>query len=229
MWMTMIEVLALGTSGTLAETLAAFIGLVGALASLFFVYTFARRLHIFGGNRIREWREELVASRPVRAVANLGGLPLRWRSKSSVQPPKSDEQKPRFASLPVKIPITTSVYKSIRTMGSHPEPVCAILNTTSPPTLKRTSEGIFPIVTEMRMLESFDHLRSLNEEQKTRGVGTLHNHKGDWGLAESCEKKLSNVDLLFGRKLIHIVVCPKGMQLYRSVQGSAETKAEQWK
>jgi hypothetical protein len=207
------------------ETLAALIGLVGLLASLFFVYTFTKKLGIFGRSSIREWREEFVASRPVRAIVNFEGLPLRWRSKSAIQPEST--QKTRFVTLDIKIPVTTAVYNNIRTIGSHPEPICAILKTTSPPTLKKTSEGIFPIVTEMQMLESFDHLRSINQEQKPCAVGTLHNHKDDYGLVESCEKKLSNVDLLFGRKLIHIVVCPTGMRLYRSVQGSAETKAEQ--
>jgi hypothetical protein len=226
-WMPMFEFLPLGTLGTLGDTLAAFIGLVGLLASLFFVYTFARRLRIFGGNRIREWRDEFVASRPVQAVANLGGLPLRWRTRSAIKS-EPREQKSRFASLGVQIPITTSVYKSIRMMANHPEPISAILKTTSPATLKKTSEGIFPIITEMQMLESFDHLRSINHEQKPRVVATLHNHKDDYGLAETCEKKLSNVDLFFGRNLVHIVVCPNGMQLYRSVQSSA-IKAEQWK
>jgi hypothetical protein len=209
------------------ETITALIGLIAVLASLFFVYTFAQRLHIFGGNRIREWREELVASRPVRAVVNLGELPLRWRSKSSIQP-ETYEQKPRFAALDIKIPITTPVYSNMRTIGSHPEPIAAILKTTSPPTLKKTADGMFPIITEMQMLESFDALRLINQGQKTRVVGTLHNHKNDYGLTESCDKKLSNVDLLFGRNLVHIVVCPKGMQLYRSAQSSA-IKAEQWK
>jgi hypothetical protein len=228
LWMTMLEFLALDTLGMFGTALAAFIGLAGLLASLFFVYTFAQRLRIFGRYRVHEWREEFVASRPMRAMVTLGELPLRWRSKSTIQP-ESYEQKPRFVPLDIKIPITSTVYNNIRTMGSHPEPISAILKTTSPPTLKKTSEGMFPIVTEVQMLESFDLLRSFNQEQKSRVVGTLHNHKDDYGLAESCEKKLSNADLLISRKLIHIVVCSKGMQLYRSVQSSAETKAEQWK
>jgi hypothetical protein len=212
----------------IGQALEAVLGLAGLIASAFFVYMFTRKLGIFGGNRIREWREEFVASKPVRAVVTLGELPLRWRSRSAVKP-EPLEEKPRFVPLDVKIPITTSVHKNIRMMGSHPEPISAILNTTIPPTLKKTPEGIFPIITEMQMLVSFDHLRAFNSEQKPRVVATLHNHKDDCILTQSCERKLANVDLLFGRNLIHIIVCPKGMQLYRSIHGSAETKAEQWK
>jgi hypothetical protein len=208
-----------------SETIAAFLGLAGLLASAFFVYMFTKKLAIFGGNTISEWREEFAASRPVRAVAILRELPLRWRSKSTIQP---EADATRFRALEIKIPITTSVYRNIRMMGSHPEPISAILKTTSPPTLKKTADGMFPIATEIQMLESFDQLGSINQGQKLRVVGTLHNHKNDYGINESCEKKLSNIDLLFGRNLVHLVVCPKGMQLYRSVQSSA-IKAEQWK
>jgi hypothetical protein len=224
----MLEFLALNASGTTGETLAALIGLVGLLVSLFLVYTFSQKLRIFGGNMFREWREEFVASRPVTAVMSLRELPLRWQSKSAIQAGPdgrgSYEKNQRFVPLNAKIPITTSVYQNIRTMAGHLEPISVVLKTTSPPTLKKTSEGMFPIVTEMQMLDSFELLRSFNQEQKPRIVGTLHNHKDDYSLNESCEKKLSNVDLLFGRKLIHIVVCPRGMQLYRSVQGSAKIK-----
>jgi hypothetical protein len=229
----MLESLALDALGTIAETLATFIGVVGLLAGVFFVYVFTKKLGIFEGNRIREWREEFVASRPVRAVRSIRELPLRWRSKSAV-PSKSFrhealDQRPRFVALNAKIPITSTVYRNVRAMGGHPEPFSAILKTTNPPTLKKTSDGMFPIVTELQVVESFDALSSFNQEQKPCVVGTLHNHRNDYALAESCERKLATMDLVFGRQLIHIVVCPKGMQLYRSVQSSADTKAEQCK
>lgn len=203
---------------------------LAGIISLAFSMMFAGKLGIWGWTRSREFERvftqanlEEVPRQSGTRVAAFGSLRnlvaarrLRWRSK----PQAELQREKRYALWNRKLPMTRQVYERVRELATHPEPIYALLRTTSPPTLKKTDDGIYPIVTDLEVFESFDDLRLRVSRKDNSAVGTLHNHRNNTQLTESCEIKLCNLDLVVGSKL-HVIVCPSGMRVYRALDGSA--------
>jgi len=63
---------------------------------------------------------------------------LRWKSK-----PRTELQREKkYTSWNRKLPMTRQVHDRVRELATHHEPIYALLRTTSPPTLKKTDDGI---------------------------------------------------------------------------------------
>jgi hypothetical protein len=203
---------------------------LAGIISLAFSMVFVGKLGICRWTRSREFERvftqanlEEVPRQSGTGVATFGSLRnpvtarrLRWQSK----PQAEFQREKRYALWNRKLPMTRQVYERVRELATHPEPIYALLRTTTPPTLKKTDDGIYPIVTDLEVFESFDDLRLRVSRKDDSAVGTLHNHRNNADLIEDCERKFSSLDLIIGNK-VHLIVCPSETRLYRALDGSA--------
>jgi len=118
------------------------------------------------------------------------------------------------------------VLAQIRDLAGQQTPRSAVLLTTSPPTIKATQDGLLPIVTEIREVESLEELRgtvgSVFGIASDRIVGTFHNHASCLDVLPHDRRIFEDIDNLLGTKL-HIIGSRTGIQFYCAGNGPAIT------
>jgi hypothetical protein len=207
-------------SADVSQALLTVFGILGAVASLMFVFMFATKLGIWGGAKVSEFTPTFL---PRIQNSYLGGL---VRSKKTTYKTLQDDfltaseqtapsaQRARKSLWQNKLPMRRDILAQIQTLSTKDSQVFAVLTADKPPTVVLSGSSPSFGVTGLQIVSSlnnFSQLKAINEA--TPIVATLHNHRRIPSPSDQDWQTFAEIDSLLGTKL-HVICTRERLLVY---------------